>query len=128
MVLLALFGCKKDKVRSSEEEVSGVAGKAPANSNARLGAFVPSGYSLVWEDEFDGTSLNTNNWFVGCKEPVSGDRIPGALGDYLLVNDYSGYITPEDVYLDSGALVLRVKSEPIRVPVLQAPTSTPTVG
>ena len=24
--------------------------------------FVPEGYELIWSDEFDGDSLNTDNW------------------------------------------------------------------
>ncbi|WP_310379327.1 family 16 glycosylhydrolase, partial [Flavobacterium sp.] len=67
--------------------------------------YSPSGYSLVWEDNFD--SFNTNNWSVGCKDAVSGDIIPGAAGTYLLNSSYDGYITAEDSYASNGSLILR---------------------
>jgi beta-glucanase (GH16 family) len=63
---------------------------------------------LVWEDKFDGTKLNTDNWVIGTlRDPLSGNLIPGAIGDHLLGLGYDGYITPEDSYIQNGSLVLR---------------------
>lgn len=61
---------------------------------------------LVFEDHFD--SLNTTYWTVGTlRDEASGDRILGAKGDHLLGDQYDGYITAEDVYVEEGNLVLR---------------------
>jgi beta-glucanase (GH16 family) len=69
---------------------------------------VPEGYVKVWEDHFDGPTINTNYWTVGTlRDPESGDIIPGADGDFLLKDKYSGYVTEEDSYIEDGALVLR---------------------
>jgi beta-glucanase (GH16 family) len=66
-------------------------------------------YTLVWEDSFDGASINSSNWVVGSlRDPVSNDLVPGAVGDHLLNWNYQGYITEEDTYLDgNGNVVLR---------------------
>ncbi|MHC4530576.1 MAG: glycoside hydrolase family 16 protein [Planctomycetota bacterium] len=67
----------------------------------------PEGYSKVWEDTFDGTSLDTSNWTIGCKDPESGDLIAGAQGAYLLNTHYAGYITADDVWVSDGSLYLQ---------------------
>ena len=75
--------------------------------------YVPDDYSFVWGDHFSGTELNTNNWFIGMKNPDSGDVIPGADnpnnggGDFLLNNKYDGYVTQEDSFVQDGSLILR---------------------
>ena len=69
--------------------------------------YVPSGYSFIWGDHFQGNELNSDNWFVGMKNPDSGDLIPGANGDYLLKDAYSGYVTDEDSFVQNGSLILR---------------------
>ena len=50
-------------------------------------------WGLVWADEFEGTSVNTNDWIV----------VDGPAN----VNNELQYYTPSDVYLENGALVLR---------------------
>ncbi len=67
----------------------------------------PAGYSMVWEDTFSGTSLDTANWTIGCRDPGTGDIIPGAAGAYLLNTNYAGYITAEDVWVSNGSLYLQ---------------------
>ena len=75
--------------------------------------YVPAGYSFIWADHFSGTELNTNNWFIGMRNPDSGDVIPGAdnpnngSGDYLLNDKYIGYVTEEDSFVQDGSLILR---------------------
>ncbi len=54
----------------------------------------PSGYKLIWSDEFNGQTLNTNEWGVGMKPWGTTDNSPCL-------------ITPEDTYLQNGDLVLR---------------------
>ena len=66
---------------------------------------VLSGYSLVWEDNFD--TFNSSNWSVGMRDSNTGDLIPGAHGDYLLAPGYDAYVTAEDTYVSGGSLVLR---------------------
>ena len=76
--------------------------------------FVPEGYSKVWEDQFDSTDINTNNWVVGSLvDPITSDTIPGARGAHLLNYKYAGYITEENCYIENGALVLRNKEEQV---------------
>lgn len=61
---------------------------------------------LVFEDHFD--SLNTTYWTAGSlRDKASGDIVPGAKGAHLLGDQYDGYITAEDVYVEDGSLVLR---------------------
>lgn len=57
-------------------------------------AQLPSGYNLIWSDEFNGTSLDPNEWGWGQKPWNTQDN--GA-----------GWIYPEDTYLENGSLVLR---------------------
>lgn len=69
---------------------------------------IPDGYTKIWEDHFEQELINTDNWTLGTlRDPESGDIIPGADGDYLLKDKYSGYVTLEDSYLENGTLVLR---------------------
>ena len=68
---------------------------------------VPAGYSFVWADHFDGSVLNEANWFVGMRDPDTGDTIAGADGDYLLNKKYAGYVTKEDSFVQEGSLILR---------------------
>lgn len=70
-------------------------------------ATAPGGYDLVFEDQFDGPSLDTANWSIGLRDDVSGDITPGGAGTYLLGDQYDAYITAEDTYLSGGSLVLR---------------------
>lgn len=81
--------------------------KASIKLNKNSAIYVPSGYSYKWGDNFTGNELNSNLWFVGMRDPVTGDLIPGADGDYLLSNKYSGYVTEEDSYVENGSLILR---------------------
>jgi beta-glucanase (GH16 family) len=55
----------------------------------------PAGnWTLVWSDEFNGTSLDTSKWGYGAKPWGTTDNSPCR-------------ITPEDTYLENGSLVLR---------------------
>ncbi|MDG1743395.1 MAG: glycoside hydrolase family 16 protein, partial [Polaribacter sp.] len=72
------------------------------------GNFVPEGYTKIWEDHFDEATINTANWTSGSlRDLESGDIVPGADGDHLLKEKYSGYVTKEDSYIEDKALVLR---------------------
>jgi len=93
------LGDKEKKEGSPELSSSGMVTTA---------VFAPVGYSKVWEDQFDGTSIKTTNWTVGSlRDASSGHIVPGAKGAHLLNTQYDGYITPEDCYIENGALVLR---------------------
>ena len=94
-----LFSCKHEDAIDNENE-----------SNS----FVPSGYIKIWEDHFDSTQINTDNWVVGSLiDPISNDTIPGARGAYLLNYKYAGYISENNCYIEDGALVLSNKEEQI---------------
>jgi beta-glucanase (GH16 family) len=68
---------------------------------------VPAGYAFVWGDHFGNNTLDPDKWFVGMRDPISGDLIPGADGDYLLNNKYAGYVTEEDSFVEEGSLILQ---------------------
>jgi len=67
----------------------------------------PAGYVKIWEDTFDGTSLNTANWTIGMRDPGTGDLVPGAAGRYYHNSSYANYITAEDVWVSGGNLYLQ---------------------
>ncbi len=73
--------------KPSEEEKSPIA----QGSDLKL-----DGYSLVWEDGFDGAELNRNDWNVELHEPG-------------WVNaEWQEYVdSPENIYLEDGKLVIR---------------------
>ncbi len=50
-------------------------------------------WKLIWQDEFDGNTVDPNNWIV--------------LDAHLIKNGELQYYDPEDVYLENGCLVLR---------------------
>ena len=101
-VIYTLYSCKGNQVTVSvdpvEEEVIQDKG----------GNFVPEGYTKIWEDHFDEATINSANWTSGTlRDLESGDIVPGADGDHLLKDKYSGYMTEEDSYIEDKALVLR---------------------
>ncbi len=75
--------------------------------------YAPDGYSFVWGDHFGATTLDPEKWFVGMRDPVSGDINAGAAnpnnggGDWLLNDGYAGYVTVEDSFVEEGSLILR---------------------
>ncbi len=64
--------------------------------------FVPDGYSLLWSDEFDGTTLNTENWTT---ETGTGSEGWG--------NRELQYYTarPENLKVEDGSLVITARKE-----------------
>ena len=62
--------------------------------------------TLLFEDDFDGTTLDTSKWTIGYHDPDTGDVVPGAVDQFLLNNNYAGYITEEDVQVNNGSLHL----------------------
>jgi len=64
----------------------------------------PSAYEMKWKDNFD--ELNQSNWTIGLKDSATGDMVPAQGGQYLLNDNYAGYITEEDSYVLDGALYL----------------------
>ena len=54
------------------------------------------GYTLRWEDTFDGTTLNREDWNVELHEPG------------WVNNELQSYVdSPENIYLEDGKLVLK---------------------
>ena len=99
LALLSLYSCSKKENEKLTQDSNG------KPSTLKSAAYAPTGYSLIWEDNFD--TFNTNNWSIGCKDATSGNLIPGAIGTYLLGSGYDGYITAEDSYVSNGSLILR---------------------
>ncbi len=67
---------------------------------------IPSEYTLIFKDDFNETTLNTENWTIGLIDLESGDKVPGAKGQYLLNFNYAGYVTEDDSYVADGSLHL----------------------
>lgn len=63
-----------------------------------------SGYSKIWADEFDSTSLNTNDWTfeIGTTD---------AFGNVGWGNNELQYYREENTYLENGLLVIEAKKE-----------------
>jgi len=99
LVLFVLMSCSKSSVED------------PGNNKSDDDSIIVNplnGYEKMWEDDFEAEAINTDYWTVGSlRDANTGDLVPGAKGDHLLNDDYAGYITNEDVYLEDGALVLR---------------------
>ncbi|MCB9850010.1 MAG: family 16 glycosylhydrolase [Phycisphaerales bacterium] len=57
------------------------------------GEFDDAGWDMVWNDEFDGTTIDTSKW-----------RVEDA---FLVKNQELQYYAPDDVYLENGNLILR---------------------
>ena len=103
LLLFIILGCSNTNLQSAA-----IAQNSNDSSRLKGGPYTPAGYSLIWEDNFDGSTINTNNWVVASlKDPVSGDMVPGAVGNHLLNSAYCGYITNEDTYIQNGSLILR---------------------
>jgi len=73
----------------------------------------PGPRKLVWADDFNGDSLNTDSWTIGLKGP-NGDLVPGAKGAYHLGDPYADYITSENVIVKDGTLRLRSQKQGIQ--------------
>lgn len=103
-LMVMLFSCQRESFNDFEvNETSELSG-----THLKSTAYTPGGYIKVWEDQFDGASIDTNNWVVASlRDPVSGDLVPGAHGDHLLNTAYAGYITEEDTYVENGSLIVR---------------------
>ena len=74
------------------------AGKeAPAmETNQAAQTLSYEGYTLRWQDEFDGTALNRDDWNVELHEPG------------WVNNELQSYVdSPENIYLEDGKLVLK---------------------
>jgi len=61
------------------------------------------GYNLVWQDEFDGETLNSSNWMH-----EMGDGCPGNCG---WGNNELEYYRPENTLMTRGYLVIEAKQE-----------------
>ena len=57
---------------------------AATSARAAPISYAPEGYQLAFEDTFEGTALNADNWTIGLRDPATGDLVPGAKGDRLL--------------------------------------------
>ena len=65
----------------------------------------PSAYALEWMDDFE--FFDETRWTIGLKDPATGDMVPAQGGQFLLNDNYAGYITEEDVQVEQEILHLR---------------------
>ncbi len=69
---------------------------APMETNQPSQTLSYQGYTLRWEDNFDGTELNRQDWNVELHEPG------------WVNNELQSYVdSPENIYLQDGSLVLK---------------------
>lgn len=69
---------------------------APMETNQPSQTLSYEGYTLRWEDNFDGTELNRQDWNVELHEPG------------WVNNELQSYVdNPENIYLQDGSLVLK---------------------
>ena len=69
---------------------------APMETNQPSQTLSYEGYTLRWEDNFDGTELNRQDWNVELHEPG------------WVNNELQSYVdSPENIYLQDGSLVLK---------------------
>lgn len=68
-----------------------------------------TGYTEVWRDDFDGTSLDPNNWTIGLVDSATGDRVPGNGDAYYIGDQYASYITEDTTHVANGSLILESK-------------------
>lgn len=63
------------------------------------------GYTKIWSDEFNGTTINTDNWSfeIGNTDPVFGNVGWG--------NNELQYYREENAYLENGLLVIEARKE-----------------
>lgn len=73
---------------------------APVSNSIAEPNYAPENYSLVWGDEFDGTSLNTDKWQVGDSESSYSDQ-----------NLSSDSANNKTMYVSNGALTLKSYKE-----------------
>ncbi len=92
----------KDNAESSEKSNISTGSDAATDENeedlvAEMGTDLKyDGYSLVWEDEFDGEKLNRDDWNVELHEP-------GWVNE-----EWQEYVdSEENIYLEDGKLVLK---------------------
>lgn len=88
LIFSANSGCKKDDSNPA----------ASKNGNDTIPT--PSGYSLVWNDEFAGTSVDKNKW----EYEVNGDG--GGNNELQYYTDRA-----ENSYIDNGVLIIQARKE-----------------
>gem|GEM_PF-799813 len=109
LVLFAMSACRKIGIQSG-----GIEEQLPyGNIHMAGSSFAPEDYTLVWEDNFDNPTLNPNNWFSGCQDPITGELTTVAESAHNQSSYvYAGYNSPENVYIQNGSLMLRGTNQP----------------
>ncbi|NIG54969.1 family 16 glycosylhydrolase [Chitinophaga sp. Cy-1792] len=89
-LLLALTSCTKSAENTQQlEKITG---------NAKAQVALATSYNLIWSDEFDGSSVNTNNW--------SFETGPG-------VNNEKEYYQASNATVSGGNLVITAKKQTV---------------
>ncbi|GIR58116.1 MAG: hypothetical protein CM15mP65_06970 [Crocinitomicaceae bacterium] len=86
------------------------------NNDNEVTIFCPEGYELLLRDEFD--SFNSNHWSKGLTNDID-DQIrmiwnQHTGGRHLLNDNYAGYITDQNTFVENGQLILQNKKETIQ--------------
>lgn len=104
-LLFATAACSSEDAISPDDDIN-------ANLQQTAGAMAPDGYitpasytglNLVWQDEFNGSSLNTGDWSY-----ETGDGCPNLCG---WGNNEMQYYQSENVSVSNGKLVIEARSE-----------------
>ncbi|SDF74509.1 family 16 glycosylhydrolase [Chitinophaga filiformis] len=97
--LLSLLLLATAVTSCTKENQAGQTPKLSANDKT-VGAVAAKSYQLVWSDEFDGTSLNTNKW--------------GYENGNLGVNNEKQFYQTQNVAVTGGNLVITARKETVQ--------------
>ena len=93
LVVLGTMGCGKNNQNNKENETT----QTPTEAEIEMGEDLSyDGYSVVFEDNFDGEKLNESDWNYEIHEP---GWVNNELQEYV--------ISDENVYLKDGKLVIK---------------------
>ena len=86
------------------------------NNDNEVTIFCPEGYELLLRDEFE--SFNSYHWSKGLTNDID-DQIrmiwnQHTGGRHLLNDNYAGYITDQNTFVENGQLILQNKKETIQ--------------
>ena len=102
-MLLSLAACKKSEDETTASATSATSQETQQTTEAKAESSVPEleGYSLLWNDEFDGADLDESKW-------TRETRQPGWTNNEL--QEYTN--STDNVFVKDGKLVLKaIKSE-----------------
>ncbi len=97
MVVALISSCTKEEFLDPIEEEK-ITEENEVYSKSGTMTYVPDGYQLVWNDEFNGTNYEADKWSLGLHNDASPIK-QFYYGEHVL-----GYTTPEDIVVENGTV------------------------